>query len=109
MLCAFDLTELDGEDLQRSTIEVLQAQAKLLRRPELGIALNEHYGGDGEIIFKHACKLGCDGIVSKRLGSLYRSGLAALDQGQKPERARREAGGRGGLEPLILEVQEILF
>jgi hypothetical protein len=30
--------------------------------------------GDGEIIFKHACKLGCEGIVSKRLGSLYRSG-----------------------------------
>ena len=74
VLCAFDLIELDGEDLRRSTIEVLQAQAKLLRRPELGIALNEHYEGDGEIIFKHACKLGCDGIVSKRLGSLYRSG-----------------------------------
>jgi bifunctional non-homologous end joining protein LigD len=74
VLCAFDLTELDGEDLQRSTIEVLQAQAKLLRRPELGIALNEHYEGDGEIIFKHACKLGCEGIVSKRLGSQYRSG-----------------------------------
>ena len=74
VLCAFDLTELDGEDLQRSTIEVLQAQAKLLRRPELGIALNEHYEGDGEIIFKHACKLGCEGIVSKRLGSVYRSG-----------------------------------
>ena len=36
--------------------------------------LNEHYEGDGEIIFKHACKLGCEGIVSKRLGSLYRSG-----------------------------------
>ena len=79
VLCAFDLTELDGEDLQRSTIEVLQAQAKLLRRPELGIALNEHYEGDGEIIFKHACKLGCDGIVSKRLGSLYRSGRSPCD------------------------------
>ena len=30
--------------------------------------------GDGEIVFKHACKLGCEGTVSKRLGSLYRSG-----------------------------------
>ena len=36
--------------------------------------LNEHYEGDGEIIFKHACKLGCEGIVSKPLGSPYRSG-----------------------------------
>ena len=36
--------------------------------------LDEHYEGDGEAVFKHACKLGCEGIVSKRLGSLYRSG-----------------------------------
>ena len=27
-----------------------------------------------EIVFEHACKLGCEGIVSKRLGSTYRSG-----------------------------------
>jgi ATP-dependent DNA ligase len=25
-------------------------------------------------LFRHACKLGCEGIVSKRLGSRYRSG-----------------------------------
>lgn len=36
--------------------------------------LNEHYEGDGAIVFRHACKLGCEGIVSKRLGSQYRSG-----------------------------------
>ncbi len=48
--------------------------AKLVRGPDLGIVLNEHYEGDGEIVFKHACKLGCEGIVSKQLGSLYRSG-----------------------------------
>ncbi len=36
--------------------------------------LNEHYGGDGDIVFQHACKLGCEGIVSRRLGSTYRSG-----------------------------------
>jgi bifunctional non-homologous end joining protein LigD len=48
--------------------------AKLVRRPQPGIVLNEHYEGYGEIIFRHACKLGCEGIVSKRLGSLYRSG-----------------------------------
>ena len=38
-----------------------------------GIAFNEH---DGAIIFKHAYALGCDGIVSKQLGSPYRSGRA---------------------------------
>jgi len=36
--------------------------------------LNEHFEGDGVIIYKHACALGCEGIVSKRLGSPYRSG-----------------------------------
>jgi bifunctional non-homologous end joining protein LigD len=75
VLCAFDLIELDGEDLHRSSIEYRKRKlTKLVRRPELGIVLNEHYEGDGELIFKHACKLGCEGIVSKRLGSPYRSG-----------------------------------
>jgi len=41
-----------------------------------GIAFNEHYSGDGAIIYKHACALGCEGIVSKRLGSTYRPGRA---------------------------------
>jgi bifunctional non-homologous end joining protein LigD len=71
----FHLIELDGEDLGRSSIEYRKRKlAKLVRRPQLGIVLNEHYEGDGEIIFKHACKLGCEGIVSKRLSSLYRAG-----------------------------------
>ena len=47
-----------------------QAGGKLRQRC---IALNEHYVGDGNIVYQHACKLGCEGIVSKRLGSLYRS------------------------------------
>jgi ATP-dependent DNA ligase len=37
-----------------------------------GIVVNEHYAVDGEIVFQHACALGCEGIVSKRLGSRYR-------------------------------------
>jgi len=48
--------------------------AKLLNRPQVGIAFNQHYDDDGPIIYKHACALGCEGIVSKRLGSPYRSG-----------------------------------
>ena len=36
--------------------------------------MNEHFEGEGAIIFKHACALGCEGIVSKRLGSHYKSG-----------------------------------
>jgi bifunctional non-homologous end joining protein LigD len=75
VLCAFDLIELDGQDLRRAPIEERKAAlAKLLRQSIDGIAYNEHYSGDGAIIYKHACALGCEGIVSKRLGSTYRSG-----------------------------------
>ncbi len=74
-LCAFDLIELDGEDLRRQAIEHRKAAlAQLLRRSLPGIVLNEHFEGDGAIIFRQACALGCEGIVSKRLGSPYRSG-----------------------------------
>ena len=46
----------------------------MLYRERDGIVFNQHYDGDGAIIFKQACALGCEGIVSKRLGSPYRSG-----------------------------------
>jgi bifunctional non-homologous end joining protein LigD len=29
---------------------------------------------DGEALFRHACRLGLEGIISKRRGSPYRSG-----------------------------------
>jgi ATP-dependent DNA ligase len=75
VLCAFDLIELEGEDLRHSPIEHRkQKLSRLVRTPHPGIVLNEHYDGDGEIVFKYACKLGCEGVVSKRIGSSYRSG-----------------------------------
>ena len=75
VLCAFDLLEVDGKDLRRTPIEERKGtRAKLLSHPHEGIAFNQHYDGDGAMIFKHACALGCEGIVSKRLGSAYRSG-----------------------------------
>jgi bifunctional non-homologous end joining protein LigD len=39
------------------------------------LLLNQHIEyDDGEMVFHHACQLGYEGIVSKRLGSPYRSG-----------------------------------
>ena len=43
-------------------------------KPADGIAFNHHFRGDGAVIYKHACAIGCEGIVSKRLGTPYRSG-----------------------------------
>jgi ATP-dependent DNA ligase len=68
---AFDLLELDGTDLRREPLEVRKTTlASILR-----IRLNEHLAHDcGLTVFQHACQLDCEGIVSKRLGSRYRSG-----------------------------------
>jgi bifunctional non-homologous end joining protein LigD len=43
------------------------AQARLLRNTEAGILFNEHIAEDGSIVFAHACRLGAEGIVSKRV------------------------------------------
>jgi bifunctional non-homologous end joining protein LigD len=74
-LYAFDLIELDGEDLRHEPIERRKAAlAKLIRRAKTGLVLNEHIDEPGDIVFRHACAMGLEGIVSKRLGSPYRSG-----------------------------------
>ena len=71
----FDLLELDGQDLRREPLETRKATlASLLRRSLPGLRLNKHLVHDGESVFQHACKMGLEGIVSKRLGSRYRSG-----------------------------------
>ena len=75
VLCAFDLLELDGQDLRRQPIEERKRLlAKLLRGSHLSVVFNQHFDDDGAIVFREACRLGCEGIVSKRLGSPYRSG-----------------------------------
>jgi bifunctional non-homologous end joining protein LigD len=75
MLYAFDLLELDGEDPRPLPLGERKAKlAKLLARAPLGIVFNEHTDEDGAVVFRHACKLGFEGIVSKRHASAYRSG-----------------------------------
>ena len=86
VLCAFDLLELDGRDLRRRPIEERKGLlAKLLhdRDSDLSIVLNEHYEVDGEIVFREACRLGCEGIVSKRIGSIYRRGRSRFGSKSK--------------------------
>jgi bifunctional non-homologous end joining protein LigD len=73
--CAFDLLELDGRDLRREPIEKRKEMlAELLAGPQLNLVFNECFEEDGAIVYREACKLGCEGIVSKRLGSSYRPG-----------------------------------
>jgi bifunctional non-homologous end joining protein LigD len=75
-LYAFDLIEMGGDDLRRKPLEVRKATlASVLAKARPGIRFNEHLDyDDGAAVFQHACKMGLEGIVSKRKDSLYRSG-----------------------------------
>ena len=75
ILYAFDLVEHDGEDMRNLPfLDRKAALARLLRDTEAGIRLNEHIAEDGTTVFAHACRLGAEGIVSKRVDGTYRSG-----------------------------------
>jgi len=74
-LFAFDLIELDGNDLRREPIERRKVLLiRLLAKASVGLQVNDHIAEPGDVVFRHACQLGFEGIVSKRLGSPYRSG-----------------------------------
>jgi bifunctional non-homologous end joining protein LigD len=46
----------------------------VLAKASPGIRFNEDIEGDGPTVFANACRMGLEGIVSKRKGSPYRSG-----------------------------------
>ncbi len=74
-LYAFDLIEVNGDDLRREQLDTRKATlASVLRRAALGLRFNEHIEADGPTVFAHACKMSLEGIVSKRKDSPYRSG-----------------------------------
>ncbi|MDX8506145.1 ATP-dependent DNA ligase [Mesorhizobium captivum] len=73
-LVAFDLLHLNGHDLRdmvlKDRLEILQALI-----PAGGhIQFSEALPGDGAAVYYLACEAGLEGIVSKRLDSVYRSG-----------------------------------
>ena len=74
-LYAFDLLELEGESWRdRPLVERKGALSRLLRRSPPGVRYCEHDDGDGTALFRAACRMGLEGIVSKRAWSLYRPG-----------------------------------
>lgn len=85
---AFDLLELDGEDLRELPLHERKERLRDLLGAEPGpsgsephvgavhglLAFSEHVLGRGSAFFDAACKRGLDGVVSKRADSPYRSG-----------------------------------
>jgi bifunctional non-homologous end joining protein LigD len=75
MFFAFDLLELDGENIARLPLGERKKRLKaLLDGPPDGIAFSDHEAVDGEVFREAACKHGLEGIVSKRLDRPYLPG-----------------------------------
>jgi len=92
VLFAFDLLELGGKDLRRTQLKERKGVlAKLVRKAFWAVQLNEHIAERGDIVFRHACKLGFEGIVSKRLGSPYVA--HGIGSRAEPDGTGREARG----------------
>jgi bifunctional non-homologous end joining protein LigD len=74
-LFAFDLLAIDGEDMRpKPLIARRKVLESLLIAPPDGIVFSEHLDANGDELFRHACAMGLEGIVSKRRTSPYRSG-----------------------------------
>ena len=76
VLYAFDLIEHGGDDLR--ALPLIQRKRRLARligkAKRRAIRFNEHLTGDGPTVFEHVCRMGLEGIVSKRTDAPYRSG-----------------------------------
>ena len=73
----FDLLHLDGRD----TASLPLIERKALLEPLIavvpGLQFNDHETGDDELIRKHACELGFEGVVSKTVDAPYAPGIQA--------------------------------
>ena len=94
VLFAFDLIEHNGADLRDlPLIERKRRLARLLGRAKHAIRFVEHLTDDGPTVFDHVCRMGLEGIVSKRTDAPYRSGPSKVwikSKNPASEAVRRE-------------------
>jgi bifunctional non-homologous end joining protein LigD len=62
-LYAFDLLELDGENMRPYEWHVRRATLRsLIKHAGPGIRLSDHLEGDGVAAFRHACRMGLEAL-----------------------------------------------
>ncbi|MBI1187851.1 MAG: DNA ligase D [Alphaproteobacteria bacterium] len=75
---AFDLLYLDGYDLSAAALINRKAALEGLLAPHIDarspIQLSEHFIGAGADLFAHACRMGLEGVMSKRADAPYVQG-----------------------------------
>src|SRR5262252_10075224 len=99
-LYAFDILTLDGEDLRGLPLSMRKPNLTrlLARRPDGIFAAPYEQGEIGPDLFKAACNMGLEGLVSKRADRPYRAGRSKdLDQDQESEASGLSAGVLGVL------------
>ena len=92
-LYAFDLLALDGADLHRLPLSMRKTNlAQLLARRPDGIFIAPFEQGEiGPDLFRAACDMGLEGLVSKRRRpSLSGRQIEALGEDQEPKASRNE-------------------
>jgi ATP-dependent DNA ligase len=112
VLYAFDLIEHDGDDLRKlPLIERKWRLFKLIGKSQRrAIRFVEHLTGDGPTVFAHVCRMGLEGIVSKRTKAPYSGALDAWRSCCRAGSAGRGAGaahrGRRGKRHPSLELSD---
>lgn len=74
---AFDLLHLDGEDLQSEPLLARKERLEELLKAagaDSPLRYSEHFIEPGQTMLRHACRMGLEGVVSKRAAAPYRSG-----------------------------------
>jgi bifunctional non-homologous end joining protein LigD len=75
---SFDVLMSEGDDLRKLPLSMRKASlARLLVRRANGIFLSDFEKGEiGPDLFRHACLMGLEGLVSKRSDRQYRAGVS---------------------------------
>ena len=71
----FDLLMLEGRDLREMPWRERRAELqRIFRRSRAGLMVSKAIVGRGPEVYQAACRMGLEGIVSKRINAPYRSG-----------------------------------
>jgi bifunctional non-homologous end joining protein LigD len=74
-VAAYDLLGLDGEDLRKMPLHERRKRLHGLLTGNDVVRFSDHVDGPkGAALFRRACAMGLEGIVSKRIAAPYRSG-----------------------------------
>jgi bifunctional non-homologous end joining protein LigD len=74
---AFDLLHLDGEDLRADPLLARKERLEALFHRiegEKPLRYSEHFVEPGQTMLRHACRMGLEGVISKRADAPYRRG-----------------------------------